>query len=294
MAAFLVSTALSGLIGNPLAGLIMKMDGVAGWHGWQWLFLIEGLLPVMLGFLVLAYLPDRPTSAKWLSAKDAATLEACIAREHGEHHGHHVAELKHALADHRLWLLAVIYFMLVMGLYGFIFWVPTLVDAVTQEKQSPLVVGAMSAIPFFVAAVSMVLIGKHADRTNERRMHIAACAVVAAIGMALICVSHSLMTVIPAMCVAAIGIWGSLGPFWALSTRFLRGTAAAGGIAIINSVGALAGTVAPPVIGWVKQTTGVFTLGLLTVSASLLCGAVLVMLVPRAIDQKEPSTGGCT
>jgi ACS family tartrate transporter-like MFS transporter len=102
------------------------------------------------------------------------------------------------------------------------------------------------------------------------------------------------MTVIPAMCVAAIGIWGSLGPFWALSTRFLRGTAAAGGIAIINSVGALAGTVAPPVIGWVKQTTGVFTLGLLTVSASLLCGAVLVMLVPRAIDQKEPSTGGCT
>jgi MFS transporter, ACS family, tartrate transporter len=285
LSAFLVSTALSGVVGNPLAGLLMKMNGIAGLHGWQWLFLIEGMLPVVFGFVALYALADRPASARWLSAHDAAVLEGELAREHAQHSGHHVAELRHALKDHRLWLLSVIYFMLVMGLYGFIFWVPTIVDSVAV--QTPLAVGIVSAIPFLVAAVSMVLIGKHADRHNERRWHVATCAVIAAVGVALICLCHSLITVIPAMCIAAIGIWGSLGPFWALSTRFLRGTAAAGGIAIINSIGALAGTVAPPVIGWVKTTTGHFTGGLLVVSGALLCGAVLVLCVPAAIDRNR-------
>jgi ACS family tartrate transporter-like MFS transporter len=283
LSAFLVSVALSGLFGNPLAGLLMKMDGIGHLHGWQWLFLIEGMLPVALGFVTLAILPDRPREAKWLSSDEVRWIEEELAREHVDHAGHHVAQLKHALRDARLWLLSVIYFMLIMGLYGFIFWVPTIVDS--SAKLTKVQVGVFSAIPYLVAAVSMVIIGRHADRRNERRGHVAVCSIVAAVGIALVSQCHTLGGVIPALCLAAIGIWGSLGPFWALSTRFLKGTAAAGGIAIINSIGALAGVVAPPVIGWAKSATGKLTAGLLVVSLALVLGALLVMLVPKRVDQ---------
>jgi nitrate/nitrite transporter NarK len=173
--------------------------------------------------------------------------------------------------------------MLIMGLYGFIFWVPTIIDSVA--KLTKFEVGILSAIPYLIAAGSMILIGQHADRRNERRAHVAVCALIAAGGVMIISQCHSLGTVIPALCFAAIGIFGSLGPFWALSTRFLKGTAAAGGIAIVNSVGACAGMVAPSAIGWAKATTGSFTYGLLVVAIALVCGAILVMLVPKRVDR---------
>jgi sugar phosphate permease len=283
LAAFLISTAVSGLVGNPLAGLLMKLDGVASMHGWQWLFLIEGLMPVALGVVTFMILPDRPKDAKWLSREEADWIGAELAREHVEHHGNHVADLKRAVRDAKLWQLSAIYFMLIMGLYGFIFWVPTIIDSVA--KLTKLQVGIISAIPYLVAAVSMVLIGRHADHRNERRAHVAACAILAAVGMMIVSRCHSLKTVMPALCFAAIGIFGSLGPFWALSTRFLKGTAAAGGIAIVNSIGACAGMVAPSAIGWAKDKYGSFTYGLLVVSVSLVCGAVLVMCVPKRVDR---------
>ncbi|HTL28596.1 MAG TPA: MFS transporter [Tepidisphaeraceae bacterium] len=287
LAAFLISTAVSGLVGNPLAGLLMKMDGLGGLHGWQWLFVIEGLMPISLGAVTFVILPDKPKDAKWLSADEVNWIEAELSREHVDHHGHHVAELKLALRDHRLWLLGVIYFMLIMGLYGFIFWVPTIVKS--AGTLTNFQVGLISAIPFLVAAVSMVLIGRHADHKNERRAHVATCAIVAAIGMAIISQCHTVASVIPALCFAAIGIFGSLGPFWALSTRFLKGTAAAGGIAIVNSIGACAGMVAPSAVGWAKERYNSFTYGLLLVSAALVCGAVLVMLVPKRVDRAMPN-----
>ncbi len=283
LAAFLISTALSGVVGNPLAGLLMKLDGVGSLHGWQWLFLVEGLIPIAMGIVTLMLLPDRPADAKWLTRDEADWIEAELAREHIEHAGNHVAELKVAMRDAKLWLLAVIYFMLIMGLYGFIFWVPTIVDS--AAKLTKMQVGLISAIPYVVAAISMVLIGQHADRKSERRKHVATCAIIAAIGMSIVSQCHTLASVIPALCFAAIGIFGSLGPFWALSTRFLKGTAAAGGVAIVNSIGALAGVVAPSAIAWAKATTGRFTYGLLIVSLALVCGAVLVMIVPKRVDR---------
>jgi MFS transporter, ACS family, tartrate transporter len=287
LAAFLTSTAISGILGNPLAGVLMKMEGIGGLHGWQWLFLIEGIAPVILGVVVWRILPDRPRDAKWLSADEAQWVETEVARDAGAGEHHHVAELKHALADWRLWLLSALYFMLIMGLYGFVYWVPTIIKSVTEV--SDLMIGLLSAIPFIVAAVSMVIIGGHADRRSERRWHVAVSAVVAAGGVVLVTRCHTTGTVMIALCLAAIGIWGSLGPFWALSTRFLRGGAAAGGIAIVNSIGGLAGFVAPSAIGWAKQTTGRFTGGLLVVAVALVCGAVLVLCVPAGVDRKSES-----
>ena len=195
-----------------------------------------------------------------------------------------MAEFTHALRGLRLWHLSIIYFMLIMGLYGFIYWAPTIIKSVATGK-SDLEIGLISAIPYIIGAVTMLLIGRHADRHNERRRHVASCAVIACVGVAVLSQCHSLATVMAAMCFATVGIFGSLGPFWALATRYLRGTAAAGGIAIVNSIGALAGFVAPSAIGWAKSATGSFAAGLFLVAAALIYGAGLVMAVPVAIDR---------
>jgi len=290
LAAFLTSTALSGLIGSPVAGLLMKMEGIGGLHGWQWLFLLEGLPAVGLGIAILAsnLLPDRPADANWITSEERLWIENELARDHSREQVNHVSDLRAAAADGRLWLFSAIYFMLIMGLYGFIYWAPTIVKSFTHGDDFH--VGLVTAIPYLVAAVSMVMIGISADRSGRRRWHVAGCAVIGAIGIAGLCNSVRPVWGIVALCVAAIGIFGTLGPFWALPTRYLRHTAAAAGIAIINSIGALSGFVAPSVIGWAKQTTGRFTAGLLVVAASLLAGAILILLVPANVETADSSS----
>src|SRR5205085_1055311 len=187
------------------------------------------------------------------------------------------------LVHARLWLLSALYFMLIMGLYSFVYWVPSIIQSVAPER-SDLKIGLLAAIPSIVAALSMVLIGAHSDRHAERRWHVAGCTVVSASGIALIAACHSTPILLIVLCLAAVGIFGALGPFWALATRFLRGSAAAGGIAIVNSIGALAGFVAPYAIGWAKKSTGQFTGGLILVAVALVCGAGLVLCVPGGVD----------
>jgi D-galactonate transporter len=282
MAMFLTSTAVSGIVGSPLAGLLMELDGVAGLRGWQWLFLVEGILPVLLGVATLLLLPDKPADVRWLTDSEKRWIADELRRETRQS-THHVGTLRHALADRRLWLLALLYFLLIMGLYGFSYWAPTIIKAATHA--SDLRVGLLAAIPSAVAAVSMVLIGRHADRHDERRRHIAATACIAAAGVAVLPWCRSGPSVVAALCVAAVGIFSSLGPFWALATRFLRGTSAAGGIATVNSIGCLAGFVAPYAIGYFHKTTGHFTTGLLLVAASLAAAALVVLSIPAVVDR---------
>jgi MFS transporter, ACS family, tartrate transporter len=281
---FLTSTALSGVIGTPLAGLIMKMEGAGGLHGWQWLFFLEGLPAVGLGIAILAsdLLPDSPAEAGWITPGERLWIENELAIDHSREHLNHVADFRAAAADGRLWLFSVIYFLLIMGLYGFIYWIPTIVKTLTHADDFH--VGVIAAIPYFVAAVSMVAIGVAADRTGRRRIAVAGCAALGAIGIFWLCAASGAIGGVAALCVAAIGIFGTLSPFWTLPTRYLRHTAAAAGLAVINSTGALSGFVAPTVIGWAKQSTGQFTAGLLVVAASLLLAAVLILLVPANLE----------
>jgi ACS family tartrate transporter-like MFS transporter len=280
LAAFLTSTAVSGIVGLPLAGALMKLEGIHKLHGWQWLFLVEGIIPVLLGVVTWILLPDRPEQAHWLDERERTWLADELAKDHAAVAHHTMAELAHALADARLWKLSALYFMLIMGLYSFVYWVPSIVESVTPGA-SVMRIGLLSAIPSVVAAVSMVIIGEHSDRQRERRWHVAGCAVVSAIGISGVIFCHSTPSMIVVLCVAAVGIFGALGPFWALATKLLRGSAAAGGIAIVNSIGALAGFVAPYVLGWAKQSSGSFARGLLIVSASLLCAVVTVLTFGR-------------
>ena len=284
LAIFLTSTAISGVVGTPLAGWIMQMEGFAGLHGWQWLFLLEGLPAIGLGIAILFsdLLPDSPAEANWLAPTERLWIETELARDHSQAHVNHIADLRAAAADTRLWLFSGIYFTLIMGLYGFIYWVPTIVKSLTHA--SNVNVGLISAIPYIVAAISMVAIGAAADYTGRRRWSVSICAIVGSAGIVALCCSDRPVLGLMSLCVAAIGIFGTLGPFWALPSRYLRHTAAAGGIAVVNSTGALAGFVAPGVIGWAKQATGRFTAGLLVVAASLLVGSVLILLVPKSVE----------
>ncbi|HET6247033.1 MAG TPA: MFS transporter [Tepidisphaeraceae bacterium] len=261
---FLTSTALSGVVGSPLSAHVLKMDGMLHLHGWQWVFLLEGLACLPLGLLTLYWLPDKPTSARWLSPAQAKWVEAEL--EADAPAGHHDAGgFFHALRDRQVWLLTIPYFCIISGLFGFIFWAPSLITDHTG--------GWLTAVPYLVAAVMMVVIGRSSDLLNERRWHVVACAIIGAVGMAASALCPNTPLVIFTLSFAAIGIWGSLGPFWALPTAFLRGKRAAAGIAVVNSVGCTAGLVTPWVIGAIKQSTGGFS-GLYFVTGTLMLGAL--------------------
>lgn len=270
--AFLTSTALSGVVGSPLSARVLKLDGALHLHGWQWVFLLEGLACAPLAAATLWWLPDSPREAQWLSAPERDWLARQLAAEHhaGSHNLHH---LRHALAEARVWQLAALYFLLISGLFGFIFWAPD----VLRDHQG----GFITAIPYAVGALAMILIGRRSDARDERRWHVAGCALIGGVGMAAAAFSHRPVAGVLSLSVAAVGIWGCLGPFWAMPTAFLKGNAAAGGIALVNSIGCTAGFVTPYVIGLIKQRTGQFG-GFYFVTALLLAGAVLALL------QKSP------
>ena len=170
VARFITATAIAGVVGGPISGALLAMDGLGGLRGWEWLFLAEGLPAVGLGLAVLAYLPDGPASASWLTPEERRSLAARLAPDQAIE-AHHAATLAGALADRRVWRLAVLYFVLVTGLYGVGLWLPQIVKGLSGLGD--VMVGIVSAVPYVAAAAGMVLVGRHSDRTGERRWHVA-------------------------------------------------------------------------------------------------------------------------
>jgi len=289
VALFMTATAMAGVIGGPISGALLEMDGLAGLEGWQWLFLLEGLPAVALAFVVLAVLTDRPEEAHWLAAEERAWLIARLGEERSsveQEHGR--TALRHALADGRVWSLGLLYFALVLSIYAVSLWLPQIVAGLAQ--MSDFEVGVVSALPYVVASVGMVLVGAHSDRTGERRWHIAAPALVGAAGFAASAVFAHPVAALASLSVAALGIWSALGPFWTLPPAFLSGTAAAGGIALINSIGNLGGFAGPWTLGLVKEATGSFAPGLMLLALSLIVVAALALRLPRAaVPSTRPS-----
>jgi ACS family tartrate transporter-like MFS transporter len=271
----MTATALSGLVGGPVSGALLAMDGLLGLGGWQWMFLIEGVPAIVLGFVVLAWLPDGPAEARWLPAEERAALAARIQAEEAQHgHGRH-RTLGAAFRAGRVWLLAGLYFTIVIGLYGISFWLPQILRG--QSDWSDARVGVVSALPYLAAAVGMVIVAAHSDRTGERRWHVAWCTWTAAAGFALASRTSTAPASLAALSLAAVGVWGAFGPFWTLPAAFLSGTAAAGGIALVNSVGNIGGFAGPYVLGFVRDRTGRFEAGLLVLAAVLALGGLLAL-----------------
>jgi D-galactonate transporter len=275
VALFMSGVAVAGVVGGPLSGWIMKtFAGLHGLSGWQWLFLLEGVPSALLGVWTLFYLDDGIRSAKWLSEGDKQKLEQAIA-EDGKQHQH--MPLAQMFSNGKVWLLALVYFLFVMGLYGVSFWLPQLVK--NSGIDDVFTIGLLTAIPYFVAAVVMVLAARHSDRSGERRWHAAVAALAGALGLIVATVySDNTVVAMAALSVATAGILSTFPIFWSLPTAMLGGAAAAAGIALINSVGNLAGFVSPYLVGAIKDATHSTANGIYLLAASLVAGAVLVVV----------------
>ncbi|TFW07020.1 MFS transporter [Oxalobacteraceae bacterium OM1] len=279
-ALFMTGIPIAGVLGGPLSGWILeRFHNVNGMPGWQWLFLIEAIPSLVAGVVTFFYLDDKIADAKWLTRDEKAVLERGLASESGNIEVHHAGG---AFKSARVWVLCSCYFGIIMGLYGISFWLPTLIKA--SGVTSAFDVGLLTMIPYGVAAIGMILIGRSSDRTKERRWHVAVPAVIGAAGLAVSTfVPHQPALAVVALTFATFGILGALCQFWSIPPAFLGGTAAAAGIALINSVGNLAGFVSPYLVGWIKDATQSTDLGLYCVALSLIAAAAIVLTVPKRV-----------
>jgi len=283
VAAFMAANPVSGVLAGPISGAILAFTSdVGGLRAWQWLFLLEGVPSILAGAVTLFYLDDNPSRAKWLTSEERGLLLDRLQQEEDAKRSE--GESRHRLIDAfksgQVWLLCVVYFGFVMGNYGLWFWLPQMIkDTLTRD---PWKIGLVSVIPWAAAAIVMVLFAHHSDLTGERRWHLALAGILA-------CVAFSVSGFpgisgalgLAALTLAAIAIMCAQSTFWALPTAILSGSAAAAGIAWINSVGNLAGYVSPFIVGHIRDATGSMTPALLVISASCLMAGLLVLRVAK-------------
>lgn len=284
---FMSAIAIAGIFGGPISGwIITSMDGFHGLHGWQWMFLLEGSPAIILGIIAAFILADRPRDAKWLTAAECEKIERDTKVENG--HGAH--SIGAAARDPRIYALALVYFSVMCGLYILGFWLPGMIKS--YGVSSPLHIGLLSAVPYIVSAVDMVVISRHSDVTGERRKHLAGSMSVAAIALvASTFVPNNLVLGLLFLTVAAVGIYASMPLFWTIPTRYLAGKAAPGGIALINSLALTGGFVSPTVLGFIKTNTGSINNGIYIFAMVLVVGAiVLLVAMPERFlkDSTEP------
>ncbi len=276
-ALFMTAVAVAGVLGAPISGLIMdKLNAWADMAGWQWLFILEGIPSITLGIVAFFYLDDSLEDARWLRPEERLALRDMLEVERIQIQ--HTSVLD-GLRSARVWLLSLIYFLFALGLYGLNFWLPTMIKELGYIGL--IQIGLIAAIPFGAAAVVMVVVSRRADHRNERRWHVAIPAVFGAAGL----LTSALMANHPAWSIFALtvgmsGILASVPQTWNLATSFLGGSAAAAGIALINSVGNLAGFVAPYSIGFLKDATGSTSGGIIAIAISQVIAAILVLCIP--------------
>jgi MFS transporter, ACS family, tartrate transporter len=282
IAAFMTATLIAGVIGGPLSGALLSFHGLGGLAGWQWLFLLEGLPAVVLGFVVLKFLTDRPEDATWLTAAERAALVACLLEDARAQRSETTAR---ALGNRRTWLLAVVYFTIPVTLYGIGFWLPQMLK--TASGGSDLLVGLLTAFPYAAGAIAMVIAGRHSDRTGERRWHVVIAAVIGAAGLAASTLSTGVAWSLLTLSVAIAGLASMFGPFWALATSTMGGVGAAASIALVNSVGNTGGFVGPYLLGALNEATGGFALGLCAIAGMLAAGGSLALAVRDEISSRR-------
>ena len=274
VASFMTAVVVAGIVGGPISGALLSLHGAWGLEGWQWLFLIEGLPAMLLGFVVLAVLTDRPEEASWLTAGERSALSKCLAEESTGRLAR-AQTVGGAMLSGRVWLLAVVYFTIPVALYGMGFWLPQILKAASGG--SNLEVGLLSAIPYVLGAVGMVVTARHSDRTGERRWHVALAALVGGAAFAASAFVGALVPSVVLLSVAMLGLASMFGPFWTLATSSVGGLGAAAGIALVNSVGNVGGFVGPDLLGYVRDTTQSFSAGLVGIGAILVGGGALVL-----------------
>jgi MFS family permease len=281
-----LASAFSGLFGAPLSGLVLgNMDGVFGIRGWHWLFLLGGLPCIVLGLLVLKVLKDRVEDANWLTPQEKNYLSSQIdGQTQQKHHGQSFGD---AIRTPGFLTLGFVYFLIQIASYGLNFWAPQLIRS--AGTHNPTIIGLLTAIPYICGALCMVVVGRLSDATGERRKFVAALLLMATVGFfAAGIFDKQTVFLVVALAVMGAGVVASIPAFWALPPKLVTGAGAAGGLALINTLGQLGGIVSPVMVGRIRDVTGSTTPALYVIGCmSLVCAAILMFGLPESLRRKD-------
>ncbi len=285
VAVFMTATSIAGVVGAELSRVLLRLEGRAHLHGWQWLFLCEGVPTIALGVSVLFVLRDHPDDAPWLNSDERSFLDGELERDREEGGATRNHNLLDAFRLPMVWVLALIFALDQLGVYTVTLWMPSVLAGFlhTDARTGAATIGRFAALPYLAAAFCTVLIGWSSDRTGERRFHIAGCLLLAACGFGWAAYAHSLPTSLMAFSLATVGYFSLMGPFWTLPTRVLGGKAAAGGVAIITMIGSLGGFAGPALTGKLKDLTHNYAAGFLGIGALALIAAGLCCFLPSTL-----------
>nr|WP_232968649.1 MFS transporter [Pseudomonas putida] len=279
IAIFMLAIPFAGVLGGPLSGwLLDSMNGVHQMKGWQWMFIIEALPSVVCGVLAFFYLDDKVSDAKWLTSRQKWIIESNLRTEESKIEGHN--GLAKVVCDPRVVRLAAICFCMLLGQYALTFWLPSLIKQAGVE--TALEIGMLTAIPFGVAALAMVLLGRSSDKTGERRLHLALSLMTGAAGLVLSALfSENLPLALLSLTIASAGILAATPIFWTLPSAILKGVSSAAGLALICAFGSLAGFISPYMIGWVKDATQRTDAALFFLAMMLVAGGIIALTIPK-------------
>lgn len=293
IALFVTGVAVANVVGAPISGALMQyLDGANGWPGWRWMFVLEAIPAIVMGLVLLRLLPDGPLHASWLTSDEQRAVHERVLADQAfaasltnrpaapaHAHAHRVRE---AFGNAKVWALALVYLSMTFALYGINFWMPTLIQELGIGKAEFLKVGMLTAIPWTVAGLATVRWSTHSDRTSERRWHTAGPLFMTATGLALLgVVGHAPVWSMLALTMIAAGVLMCMAIFWTIPTAFLRGSAAAAGIAWINSVGNLGGHFGPDLIGRIRTATNSTTVAFVALATLAAVGAIITLIATR-------------
>ena len=277
IAAFMTAVPVSGVIGGPLSGALLELNGVFGLAGWQWLFLVEGVPAILLGLIVLAYLTDRPETAHWLSSAEKDWLVSRLAVEHGSRGAAH--SIVSALTNPTIWRLGIIFLLAAVGFYGYSFWAPLVVKSLTGA--SDLGVGIVIGLISAVTIILMLLNSMHSDRTDERPWHVSLPLLVMGAGFFGCALLRQPILALVFLAMVPIGHCAAYGPFWSLPSRFLTGAPAAAGIALVVTIANVGGLIGPTIIGAMKDRFGTHGPAFTLLGACAIVAALLAIALRR-------------
>ena len=288
ISALFIAVPGSNALAAVISGAVLGMDGLLGLTGWQWMFIIEAVPAVLLAFAVLVLMTDRPALATWLTPDEREWLETLLQDERRQIESAGHLNLARALVDRRVLVLSAIYFAIVTATYGITFFLPQIVKGIGLSNA---MTGLVTAIPYTIGTIGMLLWGASSDRHDERRWHFCTACLLAAVGLVGAGLLGSTFAALALMAVATVGLYSSKPAFWPMPSTFLTGTAAAGGIALVNSIGNLGGYVGPFVVGWIKDSTGSFEAGLYFLAACALLSGIIAYFAVQPTGRTSAPSG---
>ncbi|MEO6981695.1 MAG: MFS transporter [Edaphobacter sp.] len=281
VAKFMTATSLAGVVGGPLSSALLRMDGLGGLKGWQWLFLFEGIPTILVGISVLFVLKDGPEKAEWLTPTERLWLKNELLLDEQRYGAAKHHRLLDAFRLPAVWMMAGVYIIIQIGVYVVNLWMPLILSELSRDPNGAdaSVIARYATVPYLLAAIFTVILGWSSDKWNERRWHLAGCMAMAAVGFVWAARAESIVVALCAMSLVAMGLWSTMGPFWALTTRMIGGAAAAGGVATITMLGGFGGFFGPYMTGRLRDATNSFAGGLYAIGGLALVAALLSLAV---------------